>query len=169
MYKKIILSLALCLTALITNAASNDLSESAAKTKAAAALLAQKPERIQEEMENAILVWNKAFNNKDITALVKLYADDAILSPGNGAVLIGHEEITGLFKSFIDGGVNSHSLEIVKVGGDDDVVYQVAKWNAKGAEVDGIKPTFGGITTSVFKKNPEGKWVIKSHIWNVKQ
>jgi ketosteroid isomerase-like protein len=168
MYKKIILSLALCLTALITNAASNDLSESAAKTKAAA-LLEQKPERIQEEMKNAILVWNKAFNNKDIEALVGLYSSDALMSPGNGAVLVGHEEIAGLFKSFIDGGVNSHSLEIVKVGGDDNVIYQVAKWNAKGAEVDGIKPTFGGITTSVFKKNPEGKWVIKSHIWNIKQ
>jgi len=119
-------------------------------------------------VENANVAWNIAFNSKDINALVELYANSAILSPGNGAVLTGHEEITGLFKSFFDGGVNSHTLEIVKVEGFGNVIYQVAKWSAKGAEVDGVKPIFGGITTSVMNKTTEGKWEVKSHVWNVK-
>lgn len=119
-------------------------------------------------VESANVAWNKAFNNKDINALVEQYSSSAVLSPGNGEVLRGHEEITALFKSFIDGGVNSHSLEVINAEGSDDVIYQIAKWSASGPEVDGIKPTFGGITTSVLNKTAEGKWVIKSHIWNAK-
>lgn len=119
-------------------------------------------------VENANVAWNAAFNSKDINALVEQYSSSAVLSPGNGEVLAGHEEIEKLFKSFIDGGVNSHTLEIVKVEGADDVIYQVAKWSAMGPEVDGVKPTFGGITTSVLNKTGDGKWVVKSHVWNVK-
>lgn len=118
-------------------------------------------------VENANLNWNNAFNNKDIKALVKLYADDAILSPGNGVALAGHEEIEALFKSFIDGGVNSHALTIIEVGGSDDFIYQVAKWSAKGPEVDGEKAEFGGVTTTVFKKSNDGEYLAHSHVWNV--
>ena len=120
-------------------------------------------------VENANIAWNAAFNHKDIKTLVELYSSDAVLSPGNGEVLVGHGAITGLFKSFIDGGVHDHTLEIVEVGGSDNVIYQVAKWNAKGPEVDGVKPSFGGITTSVFQKNADGVWLAHSHVWNVKQ
>ncbi|MFQ6403241.1 YybH family protein [Methylophilus sp. 'Pure River'] len=110
--------------------------------------------------------WNKAFNSSDAKSLANLYAENGVLSPGNGKALIGRAEIEGLFKSFFDAGVNSHKLEIVTVDGDDKTIYQVAKWSARGAEKDGVSPTFGGITTSVYKKDASGKWVAQSHVWN---
>lgn len=119
-------------------------------------------------VENANAAWNNAFNSKDIDALVELYSNSAVLSPGNGEFLTGHEEIKGLFKSFIDGGMNSHTLEVVKVEAFDDVIYQVAKWSVKGPEVDGMKPIFTGITTNVLNKTAENKWLVKSHVWNAK-
>jgi len=118
-------------------------------------------------VESANAAWNNAFNSKDIDALVELYSKSAILSPGNGEFLTGHEEIKGLFKSFIDGGVNSHALTIIEVGGSDDFIYQVAKWSAKGPEVDGEKAEFGGVTTTVFKKSNDGEYLAHSHVWNV--
>ena len=110
--------------------------------------------------------WNQAFNRGDANALANLYAENAILSPGNGKVLNGRKEIEALFKSFFDAGLHNHTLEIVTVGGDDNTMYQVAKWRANGAEKDNVKPTYGGITTSVFIKDASGKWIARSHIWN---
>ena len=120
-------------------------------------------------VENVNRAWNEAFNSGDLKRLVAMYSEDAVLSPGNGAVLVGREKIKGLFNSFLEGGVNSHSLEIVEVGGSDDTLFQIARWRAKGPKVDGEAPIFGGVTTSVFKKNPDGEWLAYSHIWNVTQ
>jgi uncharacterized protein (TIGR02246 family) len=110
--------------------------------------------------------WNKAFNNSDASSLASLYAENAVLSPGNGKVLTGRAEIQNLFKSFFEAGLKNHQLEIVTVDGDDQTLYQVAKWSASGAEKDGVTVTYSGITTSVFKKDGNGKWVARTHIWN---
>jgi ketosteroid isomerase-like protein len=117
-------------------------------------------------IEAANMEWNKAFNNKDLKALVAFYSEKAVLSPGNGNALVGHAEIEGLFKSFIDAGVNSHMLEVLEAAGSDQFIYHVSKWGAKGAETNGEASAFGGITTSVLEKNEEGKWLIHSHVWN---
>lgn len=110
--------------------------------------------------------WNQAFNSADAGALASLYAENALLSPGNGKVLNGRGEIENLFKSFFQAGLNNHKLEIVTTGGDDKTLYQVAKWGADGADKDGAKVTYGGITTSVYEKDANGKWVVRSHVWN---
>ncbi|WP_047551436.1 YybH family protein [Methylotenera sp. G11] len=110
--------------------------------------------------------WNKAFNNSDAGLLASLYAENAVLSPGNGKILNGRTEIENLFKSFFAAGLNNHKLEIVTVDGDDKTLYQVAKWSASGAEKDGVTATYGGITTSVYKRDVNGKWVARTHIWN---
>jgi uncharacterized protein (TIGR02246 family) len=110
--------------------------------------------------------WNQALNSGDAKALANLYAENAILSPGNGQVLTGRAEIEKLFQSFVDAGVHNHTLEIVTVGGNDKMLYQVAKWNANSAEKDGRKPSFGGITTSIFERDSNGRWVARSHVWN---
>ncbi|PPD12590.1 SgcJ/EcaC family oxidoreductase [Methylophilus sp.] len=110
--------------------------------------------------------WNKAFNSADAKSLANLYAENGLLSPGNGKVLNGRAEIEGLFKSFFEAGLNNHKLEIVSVDGDDKTLYQVAKWSARGAEKDGVAATYGGVTTSVYKKDAKGKWVTQSQVWN---
>lgn len=110
--------------------------------------------------------WNQAFNSSDAGALASLYAENAVLSPGNGKVLNGRTEIENLFKSFFQAGLNNHKLEIVTAEGDDNTLYQVAKWGAKGAEKDGAMDSYGGITTSVYVKDASGKWVARSHVWN---
>jgi ketosteroid isomerase-like protein len=119
------------------------------------------------ELKNS--AFNKAFNSGDVNALVELYAVNAILSPGNGQVLVGRSELEKLFTSFIDGGVHDHTLEILETGSDENMIYQVAKWGAKGEIKDGELPAYGGITTNVLHKNADGTWLTHSHIWNVNQ
>ncbi len=113
--------------------------------------------------------WNKALNGGDAKALSELYSDNAILSAGDGKTLVGRAEIENLFQGFVDGGVHNHSLEVISVGTSGNMIYQVARWSAQGAESDGKTPTFGGITTSILEKNADGKWLASSHVWNVGQ
>jgi uncharacterized protein (TIGR02246 family) len=110
--------------------------------------------------------WNQAFNNANPKLLASMYAENAVLSPGNGKVLNGRTEIENLFKSFFEAGLNNHKIEIVTTGGDKKTLFQVAKWSASGAEKDGVKATYSGITTSTYQKDANGKWVARSHVWN---
>lgn len=120
-------------------------------------------------IEAANAEWNKALNSGDVKGLAALYTENATLSPGNGKVLVGRAEIENLFKSFVDGGVHNHSLEIIEVGGSDKMIYQVARWSAQGAEANGETPSFGGITTSVLEQGSDGTWSTRIHVWNVSQ
>ena len=120
-------------------------------------------------VEAANTEWNKALNSGNVNSLTALYAENATLSPGNGKTLVGRAEIGNLFKGFVDGGVHNHTLEIVEVGGSDKMIYQVARWGAQGAEVNGEKPSFGGITTSVLELDADGNWLARTHIWNANQ
>ncbi len=120
-------------------------------------------------IEAANAEWNKALNSGDVKGLAALYTENATLSPGNGKVLVGRAEIESLFKSFVDGGVHNHTLEIIEVGGSDKMIYQVARWSAQGAETNGETPSFGGITTSVLEQGSDGTWSTRTHVWNVSQ
>ena len=120
-------------------------------------------------IEAANAEWNKALNSGKVKDLAALYTENAILSPGNGNTLVGRSEIENLFKSFVDAGVHNHTLEIVEVGGSDKMIYQVARWNAEGAEANGETPSFGGITTSVLEQSADGNWLACTHVWNANQ
>jgi uncharacterized protein (TIGR02246 family) len=120
-------------------------------------------------IEAANSEWNKALNSGNVKGLAALYTENAILSPGNGKTLVGHAEIENLFEGFVDGGVHNHTLEIIEVNGSDKMIYQVARWSAQGAEVNGETSSFGGITTSVLEQSSDGNWLARSHVWNVNQ
>lgn len=120
-------------------------------------------------IEAANTKWNKALNSGNVKELALLYTENAMLSPGNGNTLLGRDAIESLFKGFVDGGVHNHTLEIIEVGGNDKMIYQLARWNAQGAETNGETPSFGGITTSVLEQSAEGNWLTRTHVWNVNQ
>lgn len=110
--------------------------------------------------------WDQAFNRGDAAALAKLYAPNAVVSPGNGKTLTGRDEIQKLFKSFFDNGFHNHKIEMVDVHSDGKLMHQVARWSANGPEKDGKKPTIGGVLASAFQRSGDGQWQQVAHIWN---
>ena len=110
--------------------------------------------------------WNKAFNSSNPESVAALYDENAILSPGNGEVLVGRVAIEGLFRSFIENGVYNHTIEVIDIHHDDKTMYEVSKWSAHGVEKDGTKPVFGGILVNVFHIDHNGEWKSHLHIWN---
>lgn len=111
--------------------------------------------------------WNKTFNAGDSAGLGKLYSEDATLSPGNGEILTGQQQIVTLFKSFIDNGVHNHSIETVNAYGHGEQLVQIAKWQADGVNEQKEAITFGGVLTTTIKQNAEGKWLTQSAVWNM--
>lgn len=111
--------------------------------------------------------WNNTFNNGDSTALASLYTENATLSPGNGEVLAGQEQISGLFKSFIDNGVHNHTIETIEAYRDNKQIVQLGKWKAEGVNDKQEAISFGGVLMTVLEQNSDGVWLTRSHVWNM--
>ena len=110
--------------------------------------------------------WNKAFNSGKPHLVAALYAENAKLSPGNGEVLVGRAAIESLFRGFIKNGVHEHKIEIIDVQRDGNMMYEIAKWTAFGADEAQTKTAFGGIFVNIFQKDAEGEWKSHLHLWN---
>jgi len=111
--------------------------------------------------------WNTTFNNGDSTKLATLYTKNATLSPGNGEVLVGQEQIGGLFKSFIDNGVHNHTIETIETYRDNKQIVQLGKWRAEGVNDKQEAISFGGVLITVIEQNSDGIWLTRSHVWNM--
>lgn len=122
------------------------------------------PEKV---VEKANQQWNHAFNKGNIDQLVDLYSTEATLSPGNGAVLEGHDNIAQLFTGFKQNGVHNHQIETIDVIASDDQITQVAYWQAEGVNADNQAIKFGGVLMLTLEQNASDEWQVASHVWNM--
>ena len=111
--------------------------------------------------------WNAALNGGKLDSLVSLYAEHATVSPGNGVVLTGHEEIQNLFGSFITNGVHNHQIDTVQVVASGEQITQIGYWKAEGVDADQQAIKFGGVLVTVLQQNADGEWQLQSHVWNM--
>jgi uncharacterized protein (TIGR02246 family) len=118
-------------------------------------------------LQSVNATWNATFNSGDSEKLAALYTDDATLSPGNGEILVGQQQIVNLFKSFIDNGVHNHSIETVNAYRNQNQVVQIANWQADGVNDQKEAITFGGVLMTVIEQNSAGKWLTQSAVWNM--
>lgn len=123
----------------------------------------------QEVVNSANEQWNTAFNNSDLEALTDLYAARATLSPGDGNVLNGQQEIAGLFEGFFANGLHNHQIDTIATYSADGQVTQLANWSADVEGEDGEIQTFKGVLVTVLQQNDQGEWEVVSHIWNMAQ
>lgn len=122
-----------------------------------------------EIVENANQQWNAAFNAGDIAALTSLYGSDASLSPGNGAIIEGHEAIAELFTGFKQNGVHNHSIKTAQIMATDEQITQLGYWQAQATDEQQQVVSFGGVLVTVLQKNAAGDWQLQSHVWNMAQ
>jgi len=118
-------------------------------------------------VEQANQQWNHAFNEGNIEQLVNLYSTEAVLSPANGAVLEGHDNIEQLFTGFKQNGVHNHQIEIVDITATEQQITQVAYWQAEGVNADSQVIKFGGVLMLTLEQNESGEWQVQSHVWNM--
>ena len=124
-------------------------------------------ENSQEIVKSANQQWNQALNQGELESLIDLYGDSATVSPGDGTLLEGHDDIRKLFSGFIEGGVHNHQIETVKIIDAETQITQVGYWKAEGVNADSQPIEFGGVLVTVLEQNDEGEWQLQSHVWNV--
>lgn len=127
-------------------------------------VLADNPNQI---VANANQQWNDALNGGKLDTLVSLYAEQATVSPGNGVVLTGHEEIQNLFGGFITNGVHNHQIDTVQIVASADQITQIGYWKAQGVDAEQQAIEFGGVLVTVLQQNANGEWQLQSHVWNM--
>jgi uncharacterized protein (TIGR02246 family) len=122
---------------------------------------------VQEVVNSANEQWNTAFNNSDVEALAGLYASQATLSPGDGNVLNGQQEIAALFQGFFENGLHNHQIDTIATYSSGGQISQLANWSADVEAEDGQTLTFQGVLMTVLQQNDAGDWEVVSHIWNM--
>jgi uncharacterized protein (TIGR02246 family) len=121
---------------------------------------------MQEDVAAAYEAWDAAFNSGDAAAVAAFYSEDAKLLPPTHAVVSGPAEIQAFFQGLFDAGVTGHALNIIEVGGGDDMLYGAAHWSAEGKGSEGAAQQLGGIATHVFERQDDGRLKLTLHTFN---
>jgi uncharacterized protein (TIGR02246 family) len=120
----------------------------------------------EEQVKAAYAAWNAAFNKGDAKAVAAFYAEDALLLPADHQVIKGRAGVETYFAGLIANGLTGHELELIQVDPGSDMVVGAAKWSVKGKDANGAAATFGGVTTHVFAKAPDGSLQLALHTFN---
>ena len=110
--------------------------------------------------------WNAAFNAGEATSLAALYTAEATVLPHTHDVVRGVDAIRDFWKSVIEAGFKNHSIDLIDAHARDDLVVEIAKWQAEGPGEGGHRQSFGGSLVNVFERQGDGSWKCRLHIWN---
>jgi ketosteroid isomerase-like protein len=122
--------------------------------------------RGEEDVRAAYKAWDEAFNKGDASALSAFYVDDAVFLPATHDVVEGPAGVEKFFARLFDLGVTRHRLELIKAGGEGDIVYGTAKWSASGKDASGEDQPWGGIATHIFQRQADGGLKLLLHTFN---
>ena len=110
--------------------------------------------------------WNSAFNAGEAEAVARLYTADATVLPHTHDVVQGIDAIRDFWKSVIEAGFKNHSITLIDVHAQENVIVEIAKWQAEGPGDGGSRQSFGGSLVNVFERQGDGSWKCRVHIWN---
>jgi uncharacterized protein (TIGR02246 family) len=101
----------------------------------------------------------------DWEALAALYAEDVVLMPPNGPVVEGRVAIQDFLESFPF--ITQFAVTIVQIDGRGDLAF-VRGTNSMTLIVEGTSEPIHitGKYVEIWRKQPDGKWLIAVDIWN---
>lgn len=121
---------------------------------------------LEEDVKAAYTAWDEAFGKKDSKAVATFYTEDALLLPPSHDVIEGPAGVEKFFSGIFGMGATDHKLEVIRVDGDQKLIYGAAKWSAKGKDAQGKDQPWGGVATHVFERQSDGSLKIKLHTFN---
>ena len=127
------------------------------------AALAGSPKETVQAVNDA---WNAAFNRQDADSLADLYTSDAIVIPPQSGALRGEDTIRTFWADLMAKGFTDHAIEILEVRRRGKVIYEVARWQARGPDGNGGMKTYEGQLVNVLRQQEDGSWRSELHIWN---
>jgi ketosteroid isomerase-like protein len=111
------------------------------------------------EPEQIHRLFEQAFNDGDIDALMGLYETEAALIPQPGVTAEGSDAIRDSLLWFLERGgrIALDTKLVVRVG---DLAYLSNRWSLTGGTMpDGSAAELGATTAEVARRQPDGSWL----------
>jgi len=101
----------------------------------------------------------EALNRGDLEAAVALYEPKAVLVVEPGTLARGSGEIREALAGFIGlkPTLRVETEQVLEVG---DVALNVGRWTLKGTDPTGQPVAFGGESSDILRRQPDGRWLI---------
>jgi uncharacterized protein (TIGR02246 family) len=112
--------------------------------------------------------WLAAFNAGKPEALPAMYTTDAVLLADGSEPITGREGIQKYWEGALKMGLKDHTFAPITVKQEGKVAYQAATWTLMAPKEGGGSTQATGSAVHVLEKQPDGKWLIKVHIYNTK-
>lgn len=111
--------------------------------------------------------WAKALHTKQLDAIVNMYTPDAMFMV-NGDRFAGRDAIRGLTKLAMDSFTSDIRFQSAATVISGDVAYDSADYNETLTGANGIADPHHGNYLTIYKRQPDGKWLIAQQIWTEK-
>lgn len=121
-------------------------------------------DQVKSEIQAIENAWAEALNNRDVDALMAMYADDAVILPNNGPMQSGKDAIRKELErefAMMPAGLN-YTFQTADIFGNADLVTEIGTSTMKDA---GGNVTGTGKYTCVFEKQ-DGKYLVVREIYN---
>ena len=133
-------------------------------------VLPVRAEDLLAAMEAENVKWLTAYNTNTPATFKNLYTKDAILMPSGLKPVTGALEIAQFWETRLKpGNKKDHTFEVISVGQEGKLAYQVNRWSVIFIKDGGEKALLVGNSTRVFEHQDDGSWRIKVHIYTLDQ
>ncbi len=102
----------------------------------------------------------------DWDALAALYTEDAVVMPPNQELVIGRSAIRNLFSVLT---VSDFQLEPIEIDGCGDLAFARGSYSWTLRVGDGEPARDHGKWLTIWRKQPDGTWLLSQDIWNSDQ
>lgn len=109
--------------------------------------------------------WARHWNAGDLNKLIEAYAPDAVYMPPHHAAVHGREAIREYLRGPIQHGARDLKYEVTFVKHSGDLAYDVGQYTMHVPH-DGGKREDRGKYLTVWRRQPDGRWLIAADTWS---
>lgn len=110
-----------------------------------------------EPPESVALAFARAFNARDLDALLALYPAGSVFVPSPGRALTTRDAIRQALEGFLAIGLPI-AMAVRHVYGTGDTALLVVDWTIRGTGADGRAVELSGTGTDVVRRGADGRW-----------
>lgn len=126
----------------------------------------QQSSSVQDGIAKIRLGWARNLHEKHLDQLVMLYTSDAVFLSSDVGRVSGREAIRGLCKNVMSAFTSDLVFHSIRTESSGDLAYDSGEFSETLVKLaDGSKTEDHGNYLMVFKRQPDGNWLITQQMW----
>jgi ketosteroid isomerase-like protein len=114
---------------------------------------------IARSPEHAVELLDRAFNGRDLEAVVGFYEDAAVVVTEPGRTIHGRSELRSFFELAMKSGVSASQLKTHVIESDGIALF-LSRWKLEYIEPNGEVCARELVATTVFRQQADGGWKV---------